>query len=492
MNLNNKMNKFNMKKVLSKFANITIVLFAYAFGIVLTFYVNNGYFDIMRAKAGLFFNLVKIFFPFILITLMTKLIINRKQIKPSFFDLSLLLFLCTSFISTVNAFSLNDALTGMQGWYVGFITISFLILSVLTFNNECINNAYFFVPLLVAAVLEYILIICDGMDLDILGFKRNLPETSNFIYFGTIGNCNWVVGFFALSVPFFINKYLLESKRWKYIVYLICCVLGIVSSVINGADGIYISYFMVMFFLIPVAFDSLKRIRKLSVLFFIVSFILIMINYDENFYSFLIYFNSIGKKLIDPSFMIIILIFSIVLFGISISFKENKYQKNKKRIIKIVYSITLLFLVSGFIRISKTQSDFDSNRFALWEYSLNAFKKYPIFMKLFGVGPELLRNVYASFSVDYGVIYNSSHSEPIQTIMTMGIFGLLSWTLCWISLFISYFKSKGNIVKDGIFVSLFAYFAQSFVNSATILNLCIVSISIIYLFRNEDENKIEI
>jgi hypothetical protein len=100
----------------------------------------------------------------------------------------------------------------------------------------------------------------------------------------------------------------------------------------------------------------------------------------------------------------------------------------------------------------------------------------------------MLRNIYASMYEKYGVVYVVSHSEPVQLLVTMGISGLLIWILMWVAVFIPFFKRKGyqNSALIGPYCGLFAYLGQSLVNSAMLLNLCILVIALIYISNRTD------
>ena len=473
-----------MEKIREIYNKVSVTVYlAYLFflNIVLVLYVNNAYFDIMEAKANLFVKIVRFLFPFVIAVLGIGLYLKRKEIKLSLLYLSLLTLLGTSFISTICSFSRIDAFTGMQGWYVGFCAISFLIFSILSFKDIKPIKQYWYIPLLLVFFFEYVLIFTDGMDLDLLGYKEELVLTSHFLYFGTLGNSNWIVGFLSLTVPMFICLYLSEERRIYRLFYLLVSIFGVIASIINGADGVYFSFTSAFIVLIPVVLNNLVCLKRFSVLLIVVSCFLIAMGYDYHFVFFLEFFNSIGRFLFEPKYTVIILILSIILFGISISFKEKKYQKYRKRIVLYTYILLFILLIGTVVFVFKSQNNIGSYRFELWNYSIKAFEKYPFIKKLIGYGPELVRNFYAAFSARYGVIYNTSHSEPVQMLMTMGILGLISWVFCWISVFFVCYQKREIRIIQCLFAGLLAYFFQSFLNSATLPNVCLLATYVILL-----------
>ena len=174
---------------------------------------------------------------------------------------------------------------------------------------------------------------------------------------------------------------------------------------------------------------------------------------------------------------------AILLF--SMKANEDKYILHKTRIIHCLEIILAICAIGTVIlAVLGSNGDFGNGRFEIWKESFNVFKNdYSLLRKLFGVGPELLQHVYGGLSEKYGVIYNSSHSEPIHMLMSMGIIGFLAWLYIWFIVFKTYLndKKENNVRGSAVFMGLFAYFGQSFVNSATILNLSVLTLSVIVL-----------
>ena len=66
-------------------------------------------------------------------------------------------------------------------------------------------------------------------------------------------------------------------------------------------------------------------------------------------------------------------------------------------------------------------------------------------------------------------------------LMTMGYSGLLAWMALWISAFVLCFKARHDSKAAALSSGLIAYFVQSFLNSATVLNLLFLTIEAVLL-----------
>ena len=456
----------------------SFLFFLYAAGVILPLYYRNAYYDIMDVKAELFFILMKILLPFLIAVIILK--ICRKKRHIDFLACSILYLLTSSFVSAFFSYSKADAFSGRQGWYVGYFTILCLSLMILTFKDEdrplC---SYVNYPLYLVCLFEFLLTISDAMDLDLLSMRENLDITSHFAYFGTIGNSNWYVGYLSLFVPLFLSRYLSSEKKTDTVFFFLTSLTGLISSILIGADGIYLSMGIAALILAMQTLDGIESLKRTSFLFLVFSLVMFFIRHSALFASFFTFYDSIGLLLFDSRVLIITAVLSVMLFSVSLFADKEKYLNRKKY---IVISVMLILLICAVFVLSEMISfrgdSLDNYRFELWRISLKQFDRFDLFHKLFGLGPELLRNVYASMYSKYGIVYTVSHSESIQVLLTMGLSGLLAWSFCWISLLYMFARDKACFNKEitGFYAGLFAYFAQSFVNSATIPNLCILAL----------------
>lgn len=469
------MNK-NSNNICIIFQKILFIGLLYGFGVVVPLYFNDAYFDIMEAKAILASTIIQILLPLALIVLILKLITKNVFKKNKAFIISIIIFIIVSIISLFNSFNPTDAFTGFQGWYIGTFVIVSMCIFILALNNMEKINDLFYIPVLIAIALVYIFGIIDSFNIDLFKFREYIDVSTYHYYISTIGNINWYVGYLSLTSLFIISSFIKEKNKIKKIIFFILSILAVYNIASIGSDGIYLALMFSGFAFVPFMLKDINRFKIFSVIIFIYSICLIIlkvINYPLNGYA--------SYTTYIP-FIAVCIVMSIIIYLLPNILKDKYTDKTRKVLIVILESLLIItVIVIALFVIIKKDPNWGTGRYEIWKQSFISYNNFPIKYKVFGLGPELLNNVYASLSSNKGVIYQTSHSEPIQLLLTMGIVGLLSWILCWISLLVPYYKNRLYDNKAPLYIALVSYFGQSLVNSATTLNVVTLVIMIIIL-----------
>lgn len=445
------------------------------YGVILPLCFNRAYFDIMDIKAYIASLITIILLPLAIIILIIKIRYSINSFKNKTFIISLIIFGGTAIVSCLLSYDIENAFTGFQGWYIGtFIIVSMVIFILALYGMPSTNNL-FYIPVLITIGFVYLFGVIDSFNIDILSFRENINPSDYHNYISTVGNINWYVGYLGLTGLFIISSYIKETNNTRKIIFLLLSVLAIYNIASIGSDGIYLAIYFSLFFLIPFIFNDLNRLKRTSLLLIIYIISLLILKYLNH------PLNGYSAITIQYPFIIVCLLLSLICFVLSIILKN---KDSIKRIIIVILEILLgLGIVILIIYvILNNDSSWGTGRIEIWEQSFKAYVDFPILNKLIGLGPELLNNVYARLSSIKGVIYQTSHSEPIQLLLTTGITGLLSWILCFKSIMIPYVNNK--LWKDDkapLYIALAAYLGQAFVNSATTLNIVTLVLTIIIL-----------
>ncbi|MBQ6334371.1 MAG: O-antigen ligase family protein [Erysipelotrichaceae bacterium] len=477
------------RKIYEVFSDLLYYAFFFFAVILMVLYFHDAYFDIMEAKAGLFFKACDLLLPFMVILTIAKCISRQLFRKSIILDLPVVLFLISASVSTFNSYSINNAYTGDQGWYVGYKVILFLVMSFLALKDRNRDNRIILFFLYLVFVFECGISILTVFDIDLLKMREGLSLSSFYSYYGTIGNSNWFAGYLSLLVPFILCKYFLSENRIEAIAFCVLSFLGILVSVIIGVDSIYLACAFCIPLILPTILAELSNIRKLSGLLSILFLTMFIFQKSGAAFSYFALLDGISLFLFRYS-LILFFINSIVFIS-SCFIKKESYQNIRKRIIVIAEVVYLISLIMAAIILSRhVEADWGSHRIELWSLSLKAFKNFTPFMKIFGIGPEMLRNIYAPMSSKYGIVYNVSHSEPIQVLLTMGISGLLTWLFSWASVLMGFIKEikSHDQQKICLYAGLFAYFGQALVNSATLTNIVLLLCFAIFISQAENQN----
>lgn len=470
-------------KAYSLLQKILFICLLIGYGVIVPLCFNYAYFDIMEVKNEVASIITFIMLPLAFIILILKIISKNCFKKNRLFIISLICFSFISLLSTLLSYDKASAFNGSQGWYIGsFMIISVSLFILALYDMKQINNKLY-IPVLCAVGFVYVLTVLDTFNIDLFNFKEFVDDSIKHNYLSTIGNINWYVGYLSLTSLFFIASFIYETNKTRKIIFFIMSFLAIYNIGAIGSDGIYLSLMFSGFGFVPFVFSNIKRFKDLGVVVFLYSIsllILRLINYPLSGYS---------TYTVSLPFIIVCFVMSVVMYLLP-NILKNKYTDNIKKTIIIIFESLLLLAVLSIIVVVLIKKDptWGSGRYEIWSDSFNAYYFFSIKDKLIGQGPELVNNVYAGLSSFKGVIYQCSHSEPIQLLITTGIFGLLSWLMCYVSLLLPYFKNKlWNTNKAPLYISLFAYLGQSLVNSATTLN--IVTLVLIVIIINMSKSN---
>lgn len=94
----------------------------------------------------------------------------------------------------------------------------------------------------------------------------------------------------------------------------------------------------------------------------------------------------------------------------------------------------------------------------------------PLVNKLFGYGNETFgvymnANYYQEMLNVVGELYDNAHNELLQYLITLGVFGLVTYLgLCVSSVVYMLKYGKGNYIVYGILAATVGYFFQSIIN----------------------------
>lgn len=399
-------------------------------------------------------------------------------------EYSLLFLLGSCLASTLLSPSPKLSFDGSQGFEVGFFVIMCQIITIFILKDINIDKRIS-VVIKIVIVLILSLTIFDTMEIDILSLHKDVPyQNSYHRYISTIGNVDWAVGLFSLVFPYFIVSFIKKKTLFS----LAICILSIFNVIVMDADGIILALGFSFLFIIPLVIDNQKNLKRFVLLLCILFIEIVLVVFLPCFNGYYQLVGGYSSYIYDYRFLIAILFLASILFFISNYFAEDEYTKIKKGLIKITYVfiVMAIILITIFV-IKNSDSNFGTGRIIIWKESFRRFKDFNTIQKIFGLGPEYVVNVYSRLSTMEGAIYNTSHSEPIQMLLSTGIVGLCAWICCWISIFVMFIKNKtmSNLSKIGIYMSLFAYFAQSMVNSATVPNVCVLSLFAIMALNNK-------
>lgn len=300
-----------------------------------------------------------------------------------------------------------------------------------------------------------------------------------FMYLSTIGNVNWFSGYICLIFPLILYDYINNMN----ILNIATISPALMSVLLLNCDSIFLGLGLMSFVIIPYIFKDSYRIKRVSEIILMFGICCIMLHFFSEKMSLT---TGITKIIVNPAVIAMIVLLSLFFRYLSIKDNPNLYRVT-------MISLEIMILVC-FVYFSWTLYDavktynyyWGNNRLKIWNESMFIYKTDDYFsplQRLFGTGPEMLKEWYYYLSQELKVKFLVSHSEPLQILLTMGIAGLASYMLIIVG--IIRILNKDNFIY---FLSFLAYFGQSLVNSATVMNIGILFV-LLGLYMNSNINS---
>ena len=366
------------------------------------------------------------------------------------------------------------AWAGTEGWHVGGFTIVTLVIwyFYLSRNMELSSGVWLAVLLVNAVLLGMVVLHAAGVDA--LFLHRGILESEYHSYLSTIGQMNWVVGYMSLVFPLYLGSYLGCTERASARIYeaflLLCCMV----MVLTASDGMYLAMGVMTLVIIPQACGQAVRLERCFRVVAMYGACLMMVAVLPIFASKRAVINGVSGFFVSVSVAAL-----VMLAGIAGAVLVRWLRPGKNTLRRLGAAAELgfgAFIVWCFVL---TYRAFDMNwgtgRGRIWASSFEIFGQLEWPRRLVGIGPELLRDAYAGLEEFIGLPVYSSHSEPIQILLTMGAAGLAMWLGLWLCLAIGAVRRRMWREDGYVFLlSLAAYLGQSIVNSATTTNIAML------------------
>lgn len=484
-----------MKLLQKHFSTFALILLL----VLLPLYTDDSYFNIIEAKTGLFYLCFFIILPLSALQLIYSLKKKENLYTRSFdiTDIGVTAFMAVSLISCLSSGRAYDSFTGSDGWYVGAALFMALTYLYFYFSRCHRYDQNVWLPVYGVYIIVISIALFQFAGQDFFGFNDRLIIPQHFQYISTYGNTNWFAGCLCLIIPIALIFFMSSKTRTSLYVNLIFLSFALAGVLICISDGIYLGLGFAAFFVLPYIFSSMKCLRRVLLIGIIFSAEAAAISRMTIFNTMKNRAMGFSRAVLDHRLNLVMLVFFIAAFTMC---SVLKHKENKK-VFRALCIISELSLAVGVIFIIRDAvigftDTWGSSRGFIWRVSLEHYAELDLPQKLFGIGPDLLRAVYSEVEFKFqGLAVLSSHSEPIQILLTTGIAGLLSWFCIIAGVIIGFVRHRHRILKDKIrqyafFLALAAYFGQSLVNSATTVNLCLLYI-ILSLYRNVSDRKVE-
>ncbi len=337
----------------------------------------------------------------------------------------------------------------------------------------------------ISAVLICFMAVLQYIGYDPIFLLATVSVEKRPVFLSTIGNVNVFASYLCLSIPVAMCLSCFSEKIKHKIFWLIVSAFGFLALLTSNSDSVIIGFFvavMVIFFITCKEKSSFVGFLDLCLVFFLscgfFRFLRIIFARRTRILSFM------TSVLIDPAIFIPLLAFFVILRVIFIKIQPDV------RFYSVVRKAVLSFLIIGVIgavgliiwstwikpdfplgiveRYFRLNDTWGSERGFFWKHLFKIFINMPLHKKFIGSGEDtialLIREYYGSKLFDYmGYIYDNAHNEWLQYLLTLGIWGLVTYFAVIILTIRTCLKSH-SILKYALLAGICAYFAQSFFN----------------------------
>lgn len=469
----------------------TILILLYCSFIPL-FIDKGGFFTLQEAKFYVLYNNKQIIYLLLILLVLSIIIENKQNLKQwlknsiNTFDIVSLIFLAIVILSCRLSLSFKFTWLGTSGFYVGGYVLSLAILSTIVLSKAHIPLKLVCCALYITNSIILIITIIEGLGFDPLYTHQNLISSDYYNFYSTLGNTNWYSGYLSIITSISYGFFLKSKNKTLSIFLLFFITLCILNVLIIHTESLLLAFFLLLIFIIPIILNNNSYVNKTIYCLISLACCLLLFSFTSLFISINLTLNGLFRIIVlKPVTMALCVAISLIV--VYLKRYDTSMKKLKPRTIVAIITAFLLFAIS--LMILQDPNNFGNGRGEIWLYSLSRFKNYSLKYFLIGSGPENLNSIYSAYSFENGVMLTTSHSEPIQVLMTMGILGFIAYCLILYSLFKNIIT---NIKKEECLpyaLALIAYFGQSLVNSATVPNVLFITVTVA-LFLNSYITKI--
>ena len=414
--------------------------------------------------------------------------------KPTVSDIFMFIYLIIINVSFFFSYNKTIAIVGEGGWYQGYLSSVFLVLSYFLISRFMKRAGTITAVFCIVSGIEFLLGSLNRMGIYPIPYEG---AESGFI--STLGNINWFCGFWSVFFALTAGLFFREEGMIKKILLGILLAIGSVTGALQGSDSallVYAAVILVAFYK-AVDEDMESRVR---------SMVLACVILGPMVLTYLI-FKTFSVSLDYESFTISMLLYSplpLILLVVAAAFAVLAFvlgEDGSYTLFKVLKTISIILIGIAFcfyllillVRTSNPEAfsfvphespflpdyEWGNSRGYTWVAGIRAYLDGGTIQKLVGWGPDSLAYaVYrsgssvANFVIDrFGdARLTNAHNEWITVLVNYGFLGLVAFMGAQFS------KAK-ELLKDDNGLSfacgmaLVSYMAHNFFSFAQPVNI---------------------
>lgn len=414
-----------------------------------------------------------------------KSLVERAKNKISPTDICILLFAFVSVFSCISSDYFIAALGGGQGRQMGLLMNLALTFAYFFISKFYIlkNRDFFFLGIAFVGVIALALV--QFLGFDPFGLVATLTSVRRTTFLSTIGNMNVYASYICIVAPLAMYLSCFETDKKRMIFWHIISCIGFLALLISNSDSGYIGIgvsFLMMFIISTKSAASFRRMWILILSFFITAgvFKIISVIFEDTMYCL-----SMTTKIAISKYVVMggvimsaTIIYIMKLFNLTAKFLKAIRKISLIAVVSAIVIAALVIIYFSFINTEiplgslGTYLRFDKNwgtgRGDIWIKSFKVFSELPLSKKLIGAGEDTFALLltdklgYSQIKIENSY-FDNAHSELIQYLLSIGIFGLASYLMLAFYAVRSAIKSD-VIIRNALLIPITAFLIQSAFN----------------------------
>lgn len=492
--------------VISAFLLILVTVFPLVY--------HNSYYDILETKYCWYYGLVVAMLAVILALAIIMLVVDQieyqgkhatrllARLQPrnwrSTFcmaDAAVLVFWLVLVISTLQSEYIFESFWGNEGRYSGLFLLTLYVAVYFVISRFWTVKGWIPEAFLASGLVVCYIGITDYFQLDVLHFRSGMhalqPQQST-IFTSTMGNINTYTAYVALTMGVAAAMFTTAKKTGRAVWYYICMVIAFFAIVMGCSDNAYLALGALFAFLPLALFRSRMGIRRYLLMLTTFSTVIQCIDFiNQTFSDRVIGLDSLFQVLVNFSGLMYVVVALWLAYLVVVIVGRNKREAaDETGAVPICIWAGLLLaggLLTCFILYDANiaggadkygalgnylvfNDNWGTNRGYIWRKSVEIFRDFPVFHKLFGYGPDTFGilatdNFHKEMVNATGQVFDSAHNEYLQYLVTIGALGLAFYVVFLVS---AGWRMAVNMAKNecviGCLFAVLCYGFQAIVN----------------------------
>lgn len=461
----------SVQRAKNPYSNIVAFFMLVLLGIF-PLYFHNYYFDIMVSKYNFYYRSVLCMAGIVIVVglrrfysshkndkgnkkfISSKLCYSSIKSKLNIIDVCLLIFLLFVAISTIQSDYLYESFWGNEGRFSGLFLLILYGVSVFLIGKLAKITQWHLDVFLFSGVLVCLFGITDYFRMDLFHWKTMADPGQRDFFTSTMGNINTYTAYVAMVMGVSSALFSVEKNKIRLSWYFLVTTIAFAAIIMGQSDNAYLAMGALFGFLPFYLFQTRRGVKRyvlLVVCFISVVKIIDIIN--DKMLGKVIGLSGVFKIFADYSKLTNIVIaiwclIAVLYMGDYLLFRDKEDKIGN--LLRVIWGAGLCALVIAILfvlydaniaghaekyeKLSQYlvfNDDWGTNRGYCWRIGWESYLKQPLRHKLFGFGPDtfgILTWDYREEAIRlHGVIYENAHNEYLQYLVTIGIFGVLSY-----------------------------------------------------------------